>query len=178
MEEDADAMREDDAFVAPDETSLVTYEEISADRLKLQAEEHLYTTRQQALDVTGLETYLRASAAASAMEQTVDRAKEAAEASASRVESLQSERSRKFLSGLKVIDGGLRSTFRALVKHGDCCLEYASQTPSILFSEGISITVKPPRAEWSRFEQLSGGQQAMVAVACASSAKCTRILLP
>ena len=58
----------------------------------------------------------------------------------------------------------LRSTFRSLCHNGDCNLEYATQA-SILFSEGVAIAVKPPRAEWSRLEQLSGGQQALVAVA-------------
>ena len=74
------------------------------------------------------------------------------------------QRSRRFLAGVAAIDAGLRSTFRALCKHGDASLEFAAE-PSILFSEGVSIAVKPPKAEWTSFEQLSGGQQALVSVA-------------
>ena len=40
-----------------------------------------------------------------------------------------------------------------------------ADAPSILFAEGVSIAVKPPHGEWTRFEILSGGQQALVAVA-------------
>ena len=36
---------------------------------------------------------------------------------------------------------------------------------AILFSEGVRIAVKLPHGEWTRFETLSGGQKALVAVA-------------
>ena len=91
-------------------------------------------------------------------------ANDLAEASSRRVEVLQRERSRRFLRGAQSIGDALRATFRSLCKHGDAALEYAD-VPSILFAEGVSIAVKPPHGEWTRFEILSGGQQALVAVA-------------
>ena len=91
-------------------------------------------------------------------------ANDLAEASSRRVEVLQRERSRRFLRGAQAIGDALRATFRSLCKHGDAALEYAD-VPSILFAEGVSIAVKPPHGEWTRFEILSGGQQALVAVA-------------
>lgn len=91
-------------------------------------------------------------------------ANDLAEASSRRVEVLQRERSRRFLRGAQSIGDALRATFRSLCKHGDAALEYAD-VPSILFAEGVSIAVKPPHGEWTRFEMLSGGQQALVAVA-------------
>jgi len=91
-------------------------------------------------------------------------ANDLAEASSRRVEVLQRERSRRFLRGAQAISDALRATFRSLCKHGDAALEYAD-VPSILFAEGVSIAVKPPHGEWTRFEILSGGQQALVAVA-------------
>lgn len=98
------------------------------------------------------------------MSVQVDAQRQSAESSVRRLEVLQAERSRRFLSGMSTIDSVLRSTFRSLCRHGDCTLEYAVQ-PSILFAEGVTFAVRPPRAEWTRFEQLSGGQQALVAVA-------------
>ena len=46
-----------------------------------------------------------------------------AEQSARRVETLQAERSRAFLVGIRAIDSGLRAAFRSLCRHGDCALE-------------------------------------------------------
>mmetsp|Transcript_9362 Transcript_9362/g.29756 ORF Transcript_9362/g.29756 Transcript_9362/m.29756 type:complete len:98 (+) Transcript_9362:92-385(+) len=68
------------------------------------------------------------------------------------------------LGKLSEVDGRLRETFRALCDDGDASLEYAS-TPAVLFEEGVSIRARPPQSEWSHFEELSGGQKALVAVA-------------
>jgi len=114
--------------------------------------------------VGGLEAYLIASSSVGALVTQLADARRDAEASARRVDVLQKERSRRFLGGVAAIDAGLRKTFRSLCKHGDASFEYASE-PAILFAEGVSLAVKPPRAEWTRFESLSGGQQALVAVA-------------
>eukprot|EP00964_Phaeocystis_antarctica_P156781 scaffold126637_cov51-Phaeocystis_antarctica.AAC.3 len=51
-----------------------------------------------------------------------------------------------------------------LLTRGDASLEYGASGPT-LFEAGVSVHAKPPAAEWVRFEQLSGGQQALVAVA-------------
>ena len=143
---------------------VVSLKQISSSRLDLQAEERVFASKQRALDVDALEAYLAAVSAVSRLSAEVDSTRAEAEQSARRVEVLQAERSRTFLAGLRAIDDGLRTTFRSLCKHGDCTLEFASE-PSILFTEGVGIAVKPPRAEWTRFEMLSGGQQALVAVA-------------
>ncbi|EOD07160.1 hypothetical protein EMIHUDRAFT_448505 [Emiliania huxleyi CCMP1516] len=81
-----------------------------------------------------------------------------------RLESLTAERGRVVLGKLSEVDGRLRATFRALCDDGDASLEYAT-TPAVLFEEGVSIRARPPQSEWSHFEELSGGQKALVAVA-------------
>ena len=111
-----------------------------------------------------LEEYLQAAATAAELRTASATTRTALEASQRKVETLQAERSRAFLRGLCAIDAGLRTTFRALCKHGDCAFEYASQ-PTILFAEGVRLSVRLPQGEWTRFEGLSGGQQALVAVA-------------
>ena len=138
--------------------------EINAYRLELRAEERIFLARQRALDVNSLEAYLAASSAVAALVSDADQLRSDAAQSAKRVETLQAERSRLLLVGLRAIDAGLRETFRSLCRHGDCALEFASE-PAVLLAEGVGIAVRPARAEWTRFEQLSGGQQALVAVA-------------
>jgi chromosome segregation protein len=142
----------------------ISLEKITSQRVKLQAEERLFASKQDSLDIASLEEYLRASAASLRLSKAIAEAHNNVARSVQRLERLQSERARRFLRGAQAIDTGLRSVFRSLCKHGDCTLEYSSE-PSILFTEGISIAVQPPHAEWTRFETLSGGQQALVAVA-------------
>ena len=160
---DAEAGVEDDAEEEVEEEA-VSLSQISSYRLELQAEERVFTSKQAALDVSALESYLASVATVSKLSAEAEAVRSQADQSAKRVETLQAERSRAFLAGIRTIDAGLRATFRSLCRHGDCTLEYASE-PSILFTEGVGILVKPPRAEWTRFDQLSGGQQALVAVA-------------
>jgi len=81
-----------------------------------------------------------------------------------RAEKLQAERYRRDAAALRAIGDAMRATFRALCARGDASLEYAASGPT-LFEAGVSVHAKPPAAEWVRFEQLSGGQQALVAVA-------------
>ena len=142
----------------------MSFSEITKHRLALQAEERLFESKQRALDVASLEAYLQAAAEAAKLSSAVGATRADLEASSRKVETLQAERSRTFVRGLTAIDAGLRATFRALCRHGDCSLDYATQ-PAILFVEGVRIAVKLPQGEWTRFEGLSGGQQALVAVA-------------
>ena len=163
-EEDENASSEDEAVEGSMGAPTETETSMAAHRLSFLAEERVYAAQQRALDVASLEAYLAASSACDRVGKEEIELRESAEASAKRLQRMLDERSRKFLRGIEMIGTGLQSTFRSLCKHGDCQLEYSAQ-PTILFTEGVSIVAKPPRAEWSRFEQLSGGQQALVAVA-------------
>jgi len=108
--------------------------------------------------------YLDASAAATRRQAELVPLKKRLQATTAKIEGYQAERGRIFVGVLREVDARFRDIFRALCEHGDCSLEYPLQ-PAALFAEGISVLAKPPRSEWTRFEQLSGGQKALVAVA-------------
>lgn len=137
---------------------------IEARRLMLRAEERLFEEKLRALPVAELGLYLEAAAEAARVEAGLRARRSELGAAARRLSSLSAERGRVFLSAVGELNGRLRETFRALCEQGDASLEYASE-PSVLFEEGVSIRVRPPRSEWEHFETLSGGQKALVAVA-------------
>ena len=136
---------------------------LNSQRVELQLEERQFRAQQSTLSLSGLETYLQASRSAAELENAVTTLKRKLQSSLSRVDTLTAERGRIFLEGVKQINSRFRALFRALCHDGDCCLEMAS-TPAVLFSEGLTLSARPPRSEWTRFEQLSGGQKALCAV--------------
>ena len=148
---------------AAESKACTSLNDLQKNRLTLQAEEAVFLRRERALDLTSLEAYLRAADKAATLSYATETTRDQLHAISERVEALQGERLRIFLRGLTAIDDGLRQTFRAFCHHGDCTLEF-SETPALLFSEGVSLAVKLPDGEWTRFETLSGGQQALVAV--------------
>ena len=128
MEELDEAAEEEDTGEAEEEA--ISYAQMKRYRLELSAQEQNFSTRERALDLTSLEEYLKASARATELAAEADATRGELGESSRRVETLQAERSRAFLRGLEAIDAGVRTTFRALCKHGDCSLEYATQPVS------------------------------------------------
>jgi len=143
---------------APQEAS------IEVRRLTLRAEEADFEGRRRALDVEELRRYLEAAGEVKRLRADSEAEQAALRDALRRLESLTAERGRVVLGKLSEVDGRLRATFRALCDDGDASLEYAT-TPAVLFEEGVSIRARPPQSEWSHFEELSGGQKALVAVA-------------
>jgi len=137
---------------------------IEQGRVELMAEERLFAEKQERLDVTGLGIYLDASTHAQQAEAQLRQLRAQALDTARTVEAITAERARIFVPALGEIDRELRTCFRSLVPNGACCLDFSTQ-PQILFAEGVQVSAKPADSEWMRFDQLSGGQQAIVAVA-------------
>lgn len=67
-------------------------------------------------------------------------------------------------SVLRRLNGHLSEIYRQLTVHGDCHLSFSNDR-KVLFNSGINFQVKPDRTHWREFGALSGGQQALAALA-------------
>ncbi|KAJ7570082.1 hypothetical protein O6H91_01G106400 [Diphasiastrum complanatum] len=73
-----------------------------------------------------------------------------------------------FERAMKKVNMALSKVYGKLTKHGDAYLTYTEEK-SLLFLDGVHLHVRPDRHKWRSFSSLSGGQQALVALALSFS---------
>ena len=127
---------------------------VAAQRRALKTEEQLLRQREAALDVAGLQGFVKAKEEAERLHARAQALVARRAGALHRAEKLQAERHRRDAAALRAIGDAMRATFRALCARGDASLEYGASGPT-LFEAGVSVHAKPPAAEWVRFEQLS-----------------------
>lgn len=89
-----------------------------------------------------MESFLRSfTAAVSSLEAEAASKQKKLGSAHSKIDKMTAERFKTFVSGVKEIDSHLRASFRSLCQHGDCCLDFASQS-TLLFSEGVQICAR------------------------------------
>lgn len=68
------------------------------------------------------------------------------------------------VSALSSVNASLPCVYRALAGT-PACDAHCSYSEAQLFEEGVALVVRPPGARWRAFASLSGGQQALAALA-------------
>lgn len=68
------------------------------------------------------------------------------------------------MSALSAINTSLPRVYRALTG-APSCDAHCSYSEAQMFEEGVALVVRPPGARWRAFAALSGGQQALAALA-------------
>jgi len=76
-----------------------------------------------------------------------------------RVTALKDKRCAEFLKGLKEINANLKRIYGVLTFGGDAELEPVDYNDP--FSEGVSMSVMPPRKSWKSIAHLSGGERTL-----------------
>lgn len=83
-------------------------------------------------------------------------------------ESLENERFDIFKRSVKKVNDSLSQIYGELSRHGDAYISFIEEK-SLLFIEGVHLQVRPDRQKWCNFSSLSGGQQALAALALSFS---------
>ncbi|KAF8068237.1 dscc1 [Scenedesmus sp. PABB004] len=113
------------------------------------------------VDEAAVERDLAALQALAAALAALERARAAREAAVAAREALLDRRYAQLLGGL---NGALEGTYRRLSGGGAATLAYTPER-SLLFVQGVSLHAQPDGGAWRRFAALSGGQQALAALA-------------
>ncbi|KAG9393596.1 Structural maintenance of chromosomes protein 4, SMC4 [Carpediemonas membranifera] len=87
-------------------------------------------------------------------------------------ESLRKERIEKFTAGTAEISGHLQVIYRMLTMGGNAELEIIDALDP--FTEGVSLSVLPPRKSWKRIGNLSGGERTLSSLALIFALHCYR----
>lgn len=117
----------------------------------------LYTQALEA-DLHALKQLTRAQAQLSPLEAQHD-------AAVAEHERLVNERYSRLSTALQDVNAKMSVIYRTLTAgQGDCYCSYTLER-HLLFSEGVSLHVRPDQHRWRQFASLSGGQQALAALA-------------
>ncbi|MCO5599325.1 hypothetical protein L7F22_053426 [Adiantum nelumboides] len=83
-------------------------------------------------------------------------------------EALENERYNVFMKSVKDVNDTLSRVYGSFTKHGDAYLSFTEEK-TLLFTEGVNFQVRPGQHKWCSFSILSGGQQALAALALSFS---------
>ncbi|KAI5068572.1 hypothetical protein GOP47_0016917 [Adiantum capillus-veneris] len=83
-------------------------------------------------------------------------------------ETFENERYNVFMKSVKDVNDTLSRVYGSFTKHGDAYLSFTEEK-TLLFTEGVNFQVRPGRHKWCSFSILSGGQQALAALALSFS---------
>ncbi|KFH11057.1 RecF/RecN/SMC N terminal domain-containing protein, partial [Toxoplasma gondii VAND] len=75
------------------------------------------------------------------------------------VDQLCAERKKEFMDAFVIIAAKLKETYRMLSQGGDAELELVDSSDP--FSEGVLLSVRPPKKSWRLIQHLSGGEKTL-----------------
>ena len=93
----------------------------------------------------------------------VDQVTEARDAKKKEYDELRNRRLREFMDGFSQITINLKEMYQMLTLGGDAELELVDTLDP--FSEGIILSIRPPRKSWKNIKNLSGGEKTLSSLA-------------
>ncbi|GAQ89011.1 Putative acetylglucosaminyltransferase EXT1 [Klebsormidium nitens] len=143
--------------------------ETLADRLtKLAEEEEELANMKRSIDPDALQRDVCCRKTLATTSQRLEKLSLELQSAISQRDSLENQRFEAFVSTMTQVNQQLSSIYRKLTRHGDAYLSY-TEDKSVLFADGVSLLVRPDRHKWRNFSTLSGGQQALAALALSFS---------
>nr|CEL67353.1 TPA: chromosome condensation protein, putative [Neospora caninum Liverpool] len=92
-------------------------------------------------------------------EEDMQHAWKSREAAKRQVDLLCAERKKEFMDAFVIIAAKLKETYRMLSQGGDAELELVDSSDP--FSEGVLLSVRPPKKSWRLIQHLSGGEKTL-----------------